>query len=61
MDKSLVALLTTTLLTLGCWVGFEVYSAYFKVDVPAGLEKHMQPLNPNLKVSVLDDIEKSEP
>lgn len=61
MDKSLIVLLVTTFVMFTAWVGFEVYGAYIKMDVPAGLERHMEPLNSQLQVKALDVIEQTEP
>lgn len=61
LDKSLIVLLITTLIMFALWVGFEVYEAYIKMDIPVGLEKHMEPLNPQLNSSILDEIERMEP
>lgn len=57
IDRDLIMVLTTTLITLGCWVGFEVYRAYTKVTIPEVLQKHLQPLNPTLNTQVLDKLE----
>ncbi len=57
IDRDLIILLTTTLITLATWVGFEVYRAYTKVTIPNGLEKYLEPLDPNLNTSVLDKLE----
>lgn len=57
IDRDLIIMLTTTLITLATWVGFEVYRAYTKVTIPQGLEKYLQPLDPTLNTSVLDELE----
>jgi len=42
-------------------VGFEVYRAYAKVNIPTGIEQYLGALDPKLDVVVLDDLEKSDP
>jgi hypothetical protein len=61
IDKDLVVLLISTLITIASWVGFEVYRAYVKVDVPAGVEKHLEPINPTLNSNVFIELEKLNP
>jgi len=60
IDRDLVIVLTTTLITLATWVGFEVYRAYTKVTIPEVLQKHLQPLNPTLDTKVLDQLEQRD-
>ncbi|MDO8487725.1 MAG: hypothetical protein Q7S31_00225 [bacterium] len=57
IDRDLVVVLTTTLITIAAWVGFEVYRAYTKVSLPEGVEKYLQTLNPTLNVATLDQLE----
>jgi len=57
IDKDLVLILTTTLITVAAWVGFEVYRAYTKVGIPEGLEKYLEPLDPSISVTTLDKLE----
>lgn len=57
IDRDLVVVLTTTLITLATWTGFEVYRAYTKVDLPAGVEKYLQRLDPTLNTAVLEQLE----
>jgi hypothetical protein len=58
LDRDVVVLLISTLLTIASWVGFEVYRAYVKVNVPAGVEKHLAPINPALNTHVFTELEK---
>ena len=55
-DRDVVIVFITTLVTLACWVGFEVYRAYLKTDLPQGVEKHLKTLDPQLKTGVLDRL-----
>jgi hypothetical protein len=57
IDKDLILLLITTLVTVVVWVGFEVYRAYTQVVIPTGLEKHLQPLSPTLRTEVFGKLE----
>jgi hypothetical protein len=56
-DRDLVVLLVSTLITVASWVGLEVYRAYVNVQLPPGVEKHLQPFDPILKTGVLDKLE----
>lgn len=60
IDRDLIIVLTSTLITLATWVGFEVYRAYTKVTVPEVLQKHLLPLNPTLNTQVLDQLEQRD-
>lgn len=53
-SRDVVLLLVMTLITIGCWIGFEVYRAYNQVDLPEGVERHLVPLDPSLDKNVLD-------
>jgi hypothetical protein len=48
LDKDIVVLLVSTLITVVSWVGFEVYRAYVKVEVPENIEKNLTELDPVL-------------
>ena len=62
IDRDLVFVLISTLITLSCWVGFEVYRAYTKVEIPEVLQKHLQPLDPSLNTQILDQlVQRSQP
>ena len=58
IDRDIVVLLVSTLLTVATWVGFEVYRAYKKPNTPAGVEEHLKELTPVLRTDLLDTIEK---
>ena len=58
IDKDIVVLLISTLLTVASWVGFEVYRAYSKVSVSPEVEKHLQSIDPTLNPHVFDSLEK---
>lgn len=58
IDRDIVVLLISTLITVVAWVGFEVYRAYTKINPPEGIESYLTPLSPTLDTSVLDELEK---
>jgi hypothetical protein len=57
MEREVVVLLVSTLLTAATWVGFEVYRAYIKVEPIQGVEAYLKPLDPTLRTEVLDTLE----
>ena len=57
IDKDIIVVLATTLITVAAWVGFETYRAYTKVEVPEGLEQYLAPIDPRLELQVLDQLE----
>jgi hypothetical protein len=57
IDKDIVILLISTLITIATWVGLEVYRAYVRVSVTAEVEKHLQPIDPTIDVRVLEKLE----
>jgi hypothetical protein len=61
IDREVVVLLISTLITIASWVGFEVYRAYVKVKLPADVEKYLEPINPTLKKNVFTELEKLNP
>jgi predicted negative regulator of RcsB-dependent stress response len=60
LDRDIVMLLVFTLITLVSWVGFEVYRAFTKVQIPEVSAKYLVPLNPNLNTSVLTVLESKQ-
>lgn len=60
-DKDIIFLLVATLLFVLSWVGFEIYRAYTKVELPTDVEKHFQELNPSLNMKVFDRLEEKKP
>lgn len=57
VDRDIVMLLVFTLITLVSWVGFEVYRAFTKVQIPEVSAKYLVPLNPTLNTQVLTVLE----
>lgn len=60
-DRDLIILLVSTLITVASWVGLEVYRAYVKINLPVGVEKHLNQFDPILKTTVLDKLEQRTP
>jgi hypothetical protein len=58
IDRDIVVLLISTLITIASWVGFEVYRAYVKVVVPKEVENHLKTINPTLNKNVFTKLEK---
>ena len=56
--RDVVVLLISTLITIAAWVGFEVYRAYTRVNLPEGVEEYLTPLEPTLDTQILDNLEK---
>ena len=57
VDRGIVVLLISTLVTLAAWVGFEIYRAYNQAKFPEDLESILIPLEPKLETKVLDILE----
>ncbi len=57
IDRDIVVLLISTLITVASWVGFEVYRAYVKVVVSAQTTKHLQMIDPTLNKDVFTKLE----
>lgn len=60
VDSDIVMLLVFTLITLSSWVGFEVYRAFTKTQIPEVSAKYLIPLNPNLNTQVLTALESKQ-
>lgn len=60
-DRDVVALLVITLVTLSSWVGFEVYRAFTRSDIPDVSAKLMRPLDPALNTAVLSALKSRLP
>ena len=61
LDKDVVIVLISTLLTVTSWVGFEVYRAYAEINLPEAVEKHLTPLNPQIDYTTIEKLEKLNP
>lgn len=54
--RDLFYLSIMSLLTVLTWLGFDVYRAYRRVQIPQVLKKQIQPLDPNLDTQVLSSL-----
>lgn len=61
IDRDIVVLLISTLLTVASWVGFEVYRAYLRVVVPKEVQAHLVTIDPTLNVNVFNQLEDLNP
>ncbi len=61
IDRDIVMVLVMTLMTLVTWVGFEVYRAYTRADIPPVLAKQLLELSPTLGIPVLEKLESRTP
>ncbi len=61
LDKDVVIVLISTLITVASWVAFEVYRAYTKVNIPEVVEKHLTPFDPQIDYSTIEKLEKLNP
>lgn len=55
--KNILFLSIMTLVTVLCWVGFEVYHAYTQPTVPEILKELIKPLDSTINITVVEDIE----
>ncbi len=56
IDKDVIFLLISAVITVATWIGFEVYRAYTKVVIPEGVEKHLSEIDPKLEEQVLEGL-----
>lgn len=54
--RDLFYLSIMSLLTVLTWLGFDVYRAYHRVEIPQVLKKQIQPLDPQLDTQVLGSL-----
>ena len=55
--RDIITLLISTLITILAWVGFEVYRAYTKSEVPGDIDQYLENLDPKLKEEVMTRLE----
>jgi len=61
IDRDLIVLLFTTLVTIASWIGFEVYRTYSKKIVNPEVEKYLQKIDPTLNTEVFSKLEELNP
>lgn len=59
LGKNALFLSLISLLTVISWVGFEVYKTSNKTTITKVTKKQMAPINPNIKTTVFEKIEKN--
>lgn len=59
MNKNLVTILLLTLITVVVWVAFQVLRITTSPIIPAPTQSQLEPLDPTLDKSVLQDLENS--
>ncbi len=59
--RDMIFLLTSGLLTVSIWAGFEIYRAYTKPAPVEGVDALLEPLTPQLNTAILTTLEQREP
>jgi hypothetical protein len=57
IDKDLIVVLFSTLVTFASWVGFEVYRTYTQSKVNPEVEKYLNQIDPTLKTGIFSKLE----
>jgi len=61
IDKDVIVLLISTLVTISSWVGFEVYRAYTEIVVDPQVEKYLVQIDPTLNTDIFSKLEELNP
>lgn len=61
IDKDLIVLLISTLVTIASWVGFEVYRTYMQVKIDPEVGKYLKEIDPTLNTDVFSKLEEQSP
>lgn len=61
IDRDIVVVLIMTLVTISAWIGFEVWRAYTRKDIPPVLAKQLMELSPTLDMNTLGKLESRIP
>jgi hypothetical protein len=56
IDRDILVLLISTLITIVVWVGVETYRAFVRTDLPEGVEKHIKEFDTSIDLSVFDKL-----
>lgn len=56
LSRDLLTLSVLTLITVFTWIGFEVYRALTKTEIPTVLQRQIEPLNPTIKRDIFQDL-----
>jgi len=60
LGRDALILSIMTLITVLSWIGFDVYQALTKTEMPRVLKRQLAPLNPRLNRTVIDKLRKRE-
>ena len=61
IDREVVVLLISTLVTIASWIGFEVYRTYTQTKVDPQVEKYLQQIDPTLRTDIFSKLEGLNP
>jgi len=61
VDREVIVLLVSTLVTMASWVGFEVYRAYTQNKVDPEVERYLEKIDPTLKTGIFSKLEELNP
>lgn len=61
IDRDMIVLLVSTVVTIASWIGFEVYRAYVQVKVDPQVEKYLNQIDPTLNASVFSKLKEINP
>lgn len=56
INRDLISLAVSTLLTVAVWIGFDVYRALTRYTLPEILDQQMQPLDPKLNQEIINQL-----
>ena len=59
MSKNFITLLTLTLIIVAIFVAIFLYQTISKSTIPEATQKQIEPLNPELDLGLIEDLEKS--
>lgn len=59
MSKNFITLLTITLIIVAIFVAIFLYQTISKSTIPEATQKQIEPLNPELDLGLIEDLEKS--
>lgn len=59
MSKNIVTILTLTLITIVSFVLVSLYQTVFKTKIPEATQQQIEPLDPEIDVGLLEELESS--
>lgn len=60
IDKDILIFSILTTITVTVWIVLDVYWAMQKTEIPQTIKNHLEPLNPKLDTSVLQNLENKD-